>query len=160
MQIQEIDIKQIKPYEKNPRKNDKSIPFVLESIEQFGFKVPIVLDSNYVIAAGHTRYKAALQLGWETVPCIIADDLTDEQIRAFRLADNKCADYSEWDMSLVEEELETLNSIFDMSALGFDFYENSFDIDDFFTPIDKEKKSIEETPKSVCCPFCGKEFVA
>lgn len=159
MQIQEINIKQIKPYEKNPRRNDKSIPFVAESIDKFGFKVPIILDSNYVIAAGHTRYKAALYLGLENVPCIIADDLTDEQIKAFRLADNKCADYSEWDMALVEEELEMLNEIFDMSALGFDFYENSFDIDDFFNPVEQTEKNTEETPKSVCCPFCGKEFV-
>lgn len=82
----------IKPYGKNPRKNDEAVKYVAESIKQFGFKVPIIIDCDGVIVAGHTRYKAAKKLKMETVPCIVADDLTDEQIKAFRLADNKVAE--------------------------------------------------------------------
>jgi len=89
MQIIEKKINDLTPYENNPRKNDKSVDYVANSISQFGFKVPIVIDSNGVIVAGHTRYKAAVKLKMETVPCIVADDLTEEQIRAFRLVDNK-----------------------------------------------------------------------
>lgn len=97
MQVEERRLDSITPYENNPRVNEDAIPLVAKSIEEFGFKVPIVIDRNGVIVAGHTRYKAAKQIGLETVPCVIASDLTDKQIKAFRLADNKCSDYSIWD---------------------------------------------------------------
>ena len=89
MQIVEKKIEEIKPYEKNPRKNDGAVDAVANSIEQFGFRVPVVIDKDNVIVCGHTRYKAAKKLGLDTVPCVIADDLTEEQIKAYRLADNK-----------------------------------------------------------------------
>ena len=89
MLITQRKITEIKPYEKNPRKNDEAVKYVAESIKQFGFKVPIVIDSHDIIVAGHTRWKAAKKLGLSEVPCIVADDLNDEQIKAFRLADNK-----------------------------------------------------------------------
>ena len=108
MQVVDIDIKELTPYEKNPRKNDDAVQYVAESIKQFGFKVPIVIDKNNVIVAGHTRYKAAKKLKLKTVPCLVADDLTDEQIKAFRLADNKVAEFSEWDFDLLELELKAL----------------------------------------------------
>ena len=92
MQIVEKKITELKEYENNPRNNDEAVEAVAESIRQFGFKVPIVIDSNGVIIAGHTRRKAAVKLGLDTVPCIIADDLTPEQIQVFRLADNKTAE--------------------------------------------------------------------
>lgn len=111
MNVQEIKLKDIKPYGKNPRKNDDAVPYVAESIKQFGFKVPIVIDKNNVIVAGHTRYKAAKKLGFKSVPCIIADDLTDEQIKAFRLADNKVSEKAEWDLDLLDSEIE---GIFDI----------------------------------------------
>lgn len=107
------------PYEKNPRKNEKAIDKVAASIREFGFKVPIIIDKDGVVAAGHTRLLAAEQLGLEEVPCIIADDLTDEQIKAFRLADNKTAEFSEWDFNLIDEELADIADI-DMSQFGFD----------------------------------------
>lgn len=132
MQIKEIDIKDIHPYEKNPRRNDDAVDKVAESIEQFGFKVPIVIDKNNIIVAGHTRYKAAQKLGLEVVPCIIADDLTDQQVKAFRLADNKVSEFSEWDMDLLGDELDDIFDI-DMSAFGFD------DIEDHYEDIDDEK---------------------
>ena len=119
MNVQEIKLKDIKPYGKNPRKNDDAVPYVAESIKQFGFKVPIVIDKNNVIVAGHTRYKAAKKLGFKSVPCIIADDLTDEQIKAFRLADNKVSEKAEWDLDLLDSEIEGIFDI-DMTDFGFE----------------------------------------
>ena len=92
MKIKNLPITELKPYENNPRINDAAVPAVAESIKQFGFKQPIVIDKNNVIVCGHTRYKAAIKLGLKTVPCVIADDLTDEQIKAYRLADNKVSE--------------------------------------------------------------------
>ena len=122
MQIIDKKIGEIKPYEKNPRKNDNAVDAVASSISQFGFKNPIVIDGNNVIICGHTRYKAAQKLGLEKVPCVVADDLTDEQIKAYRLADNKVAELAEWDIDLLGEELDGIFDI-DMSDFGFDLTE-------------------------------------
>lgn len=118
MNVVEIPIKEIKEYEKNPRKNDEAVDYVANSIKEFGFRVPIIVDKDNVIVAGHTRLKASKKLGLKTVPCIIADDLTDEQIKAFRLADNKVAEFSLWDFDLLNQELGDLSD-FDMSDFGF-----------------------------------------
>ena len=118
MQVINKKISELKPYEKNPRKNDNAVKYVANSIKEFGFKVPIIIDKNGVIVAGHTRYKASLQLGLEEVPVVIADDLTDEQIKAFRIADNKVAEQAEWDDELLD--LEMLDIDLDMSEFGFD----------------------------------------
>lgn len=121
MQITELKLSEIIPYENNPRKNDEAVKYVTESIKQFGFKVPIVIDKNNVIVCGHTRYKAAQKLKLKTVPCILADDLTEDQIKAYRLADNKVGEKSEWDFDLLTTELEELNfSDIEMSDFGFD----------------------------------------
>jgi len=120
MRIVNKQLSAITPYENNPRKNDKAVEPVANSIREFGFRVPIVIDKGNVIVAGHTRYRAAVQLGLKEVPCVIADDLTEEQIRAFRLADNKTAEYAEWDFGLLNIELDDICSI-DMSAFGFDY---------------------------------------
>jgi site-specific DNA-methyltransferase (adenine-specific) len=122
LQIIEKKLTEIKPYKKNPRKNDAAVPYVAESIREFGFKVPLVIDKDGEIVAGHTRYKAAQQLGLETVPCIIADDLTPKQIKAFRLADNKVAEKAEWDDGLLDLELADLTDL-DMNTFGFDLPE-------------------------------------
>lgn len=111
------DIDDITPYLNNPRKNDKAIGPVAESIKQFGFKVPVILDKNGIIVAGHTRIKAAKKLGIREIPCIIADDLNDEQIRALRIADNKVAEFAEWDQEALLKELKEIVSI-DMDAFG------------------------------------------
>lgn len=130
MQIIKLKIDDVKPYEKNPRKNDNAVDKVAESIKQFGFKVPLVIDKDNIIIAGHTRYKAAIKLGLSEVPCIIADDLTPKQIKAFRLADNKVAEFSEWDFDLLTEELNALDD-WDMSEFGFKEIEREFNhIDD------------------------------
>lgn len=149
MRIEEIKISELKQYENNPRKNDGAVEAVANSIKEFGFKVPIIIDSENVIIAGHTRLKAASKLGLASVPCIIADDLTDDQIKAFRLADNKTSELAEWDFSKLETELSEME--FDMKAFGFyDFEENYFD--DLFEPKEpqkrtKEPETITEKPK-------------
>lgn len=113
----------LKPYANNPRVNDKAVDAVAKSIEEFGFKVPIVVDKNGIIVAGHTRLKACKKLGIEEVPCIVAEDLSDEEIKAFRLADNKAAEMAEWDWDKLEAELMELGDMdldFDMQDFGFD----------------------------------------
>lgn len=119
MQVINKKINEIKPYEKNPRKNDEAVKYVANSIKEFGFKVPIVIDKDGVIIAGHTRYKAAKRLKMKEVPCIMADDLTPEQVKAFRLADNKVGEVAEWDDDLLSEELDGILSL-DMGDFGFD----------------------------------------
>lgn len=119
MNIIEKNLKDIKPYDKNPRKNDNAVEQVANSIASFGFKVPIVIDKDNVIVCGHTRYKAAKKIGLKAVPCVVADDLTEEQIKAYRLADNKVSEKSEWDFDLLGEELNNIFDI-DMSDFGFD----------------------------------------
>ena len=122
MDVIEKKLKDIKPYENNPRKNDSAVDAVANSIREFGFKVPVVIDKDGVIVCGHTRYKAAKKLKLDTVPCVIADDLTEEQIKAYRLADNKVSELAEWDIDLLGEELDGIFDI-DMSDFGFDMTE-------------------------------------
>lgn len=120
MNVVDLPIKSLKPYKNNPRKNDKAVEYVANSIRQFGFKVPIVIDENYEIVCGHTRWKAAKTLGLETVPCVMADDLTPEQVQAYRLADNKTAEMADWDFDLLELEFNDIDpALFDMSDFGF-----------------------------------------
>ena len=119
MEIINKKIEELKPYKNNPRNNEKAVDYVANSIKEFGFKVPIIIDKNNEIIAGHTRLKASMKLGLKEVPCIIADDLTEEQVRAFRLADNKVSEIAEWDFDLLEQELAEIQDI-DMSMLDFD----------------------------------------
>lgn len=148
MEIREILIDDLREYENNPRNNDGAVQAVAESIKQFGFKVPIVIDSDNVIVAGHTRLKAARLLGLETVPCIIADDLTPEQVKAYRLADNKTGELAEWDFSALEMELAELSDMdlnFDMSDFGFettDFEEPQEIVDDIVPEADEANEPI------------------
>lgn len=142
MNIIEKSITEVKPYEKNPRKNDQSVDKVANSIKEFGFKVPIVIDKHNVIVCGHTRYKAAKKLGLSVVPCVVADDLTEEQIKAYRLADNKVGEDSLWDMDLLGSELEDILNI-DMEGFGFSLPEVETEVveDDYDKPAPEEPKS-------------------
>lgn len=143
MEIKNVNIKELKPYEKNPRRNDEAVRFVASSIKEFGFKVPIIVDKDMVIIAGHTRYKAAKKLKLKEVPVIMADDLTDEQVKAFRLADNKVAERSEWDFDLLTDELTDILDI-DMEQFGFEFdggVEDEVQEDDFEIEPPKEPKA-------------------
>lgn len=120
MKIQELKLTDLKLYENNPRKNDKAVEYVANSIKEFGFKNPIIIDKNNVIVCGHTRYLAAKKLNLKTVPCISANELTDKQIKAFRIADNKTQERSTWDNDLLKDEL------FDLKELGVDLEELGF----------------------------------
>jgi DNA modification methylase len=122
MKVELRTITSIRPYENNPRiSDDKSVDAVAASIKEFGFRVPILLDKSGVIIAGHVRYRAALKLGLKQVPVIVAKDLTPEKIRAFRIADNKCASLSDWNYDLLPIELAELQGMnYDLDLLGFD----------------------------------------
>ena len=132
MQIESINIDDLKPYINNPRHNEDAVEYVMNSIKQFGFKVPIVIDKDNVIVTGHTRLKAAKRLGYTKLPCIRADDLTEDQIKAFRVADNRVSEFSTWDYDKLDVELEEIN--LDMGDFGLDFGtfldEDAEDIDD------------------------------
>ena len=120
MNIVEKRLDEIRPYENNPRFNDDAVDYVASSIEAYGWKQPIVVDKDGVIIVGHTRYKAAQQLGYETVPVLVADDLTPDEVNAYRLADNKVSDFSSWNNKLLLEELDKIP---DDLFTGFDLAE-------------------------------------
>lgn len=130
-----LNINQLKPYENNPRFNDKAVDAVAKSIENFGFKVPIVVDKHNVIVTGHTRLKAAQKLGLAQVPVIVADDLTPEKIKAFRLADNKVSELADWDFSKLEAEL---------AGLEMDMTQFNFDMKELSKEFDKNKEVVED----------------
>lgn len=119
LQIEYKPIEKVIPYDKNPRQNDDAVQYVAESIKEFGFINPILLDASGTVMAGHTRLKAAKQLGLKEVPVVYVDDLSEEQAKAFRLADNKTAEFASWDEGLLEQELAEILEL-DMSLFGFD----------------------------------------
>jgi hypothetical protein len=120
-QVELRDINSIRPYEKNPRLNDQAVAAVAASLEKFGFRQPIVVDGDGVIIAGHTRWKAARQLGLSKVPVHVATDLTPEQVKAYRIADNKTGELADWDIEILPIELADLKDAgFDLTVLGFD----------------------------------------
>jgi len=121
MKVEKRRTDDIQPYEQNPRQNDAAVDAVAASIQEFGFRQPIVVDTEGVIVVGHTRYKAARKLGLEYVPVHVAKDLSPEQARAYRIADNKSADYADWDLDLLPIELRDLQAAdFDLGLIGFD----------------------------------------
>lgn len=157
MNIQDMNIDSIKPYERNPRHNDSAVDSVVASIKSFGWQQPIVVDKNNVIIVGHTRYKAAKKLKLSTVPVLVADNLTDAQVKAYRLADNKVGELAEWDDVLLNLELDDLSSLdssLNMSDFGFIKPEGALDD---YEEVDKPK---EKKPKIVTCPICGETFEA
>jgi hypothetical protein len=146
MNIKQFPLKDVHPYGRNPRKNDKAVAAVAESIKQYGFLVPLVISAEQEIITGHTRYKAAQALGLKTVPCVIADELTEEQIKAFRLVDNKVGEIAEWDVELLPLELADIAA--DMSAFGFEVItEEAFGEE--FTLNDGEKKPFQQISLTV-----------
>lgn len=143
MNIVMMKISDIKEYENNPRKNDQAVEAVASSIRSFGFKVPIIIDSNNVIIAGHTRLKASKKLGYTEVPCLIASDLTSEQVKAFRLADNKVSELAEWDLDKLNEELSFIEM--DMEQFGFEDLEQELERDVLEDEFD-ENEELPITP--------------
>ena len=152
MKIKNMKTLSLIPYENNPRNNEGAIQYVANSIKQFGFKVPIVIDKNNVIVSGHTRWLAAQALELEEVPCLVADDLTPEQVKAFRLADNKVAEKSSWDYAKLGKEIEDLLEIdlgFELTDIGFGEFEISaltgdFEPDGFDDELVQEYSGKEE----------------
>lgn len=157
MEITEIAIEEITPYEKNAKLHpDEQVEWIANSIREFGFKQPLVLDKDNVIIIGHGRLLAAKKLRMETVPCVYADDLNEEQIKALRLADNKTNE-SLWDFDFLTSELDEIAFI-DMSDFGFSnlsFDDLDVTDEDFIsdTEITKSKN------KEITCPHCGERFV-
>ena len=160
IKIIEKDINELVPYENNARINDKAIDIVANSIKEFGFKNPCIIDKDNVLVAGHTRVEACKKLGITKVPCIVADDLTEEQIKAFRIADNSSAQVAEWDMDKLQQEIQDLN---------FDFYELGLQeqLDEIANSLVKletkdneydNQELKENTTKFHICPNCGCEF--
>ena len=141
MNIQNISLSDIHPYARNPRKNDDAVKNVAASIREFGFLVPLVIDRNHEIVAGHTRYKAAKTLGMKEVPCVIADELTEDQIKAFRLADNKVSEAAQWDMDLLPLELADIAQ--DLSPFGFETISED-EFGEEFTLDSGEKKPYQQ----------------
>ena len=170
MEIILKNISDLKEYDNNPRINDDAVDKVAKSIRKFGFKVPVVIDKNNTIVCGHTRLKASKQLGLKEIPCIVADDLNEEQIKAYRIADNRSSDFAEWDFELLEQELKQFEK-FNPSDVGFDEIKNA--ADEFFTRKNDEYNDFIEkfkpeastdecyTPKEVydkVCDFVEEEY--
>ena len=129
-------LSELKPYDRNPRINDGAVPAVAASIQEYGFKVPIVIDKDGTIIAGHTRFKAAKKLKMNEVPCLVADDLTPEQVKQFRLVDNRVGEISNWDFALLDQELAEID--IDMSDFGFEENDQK----------EKEQKDLSEEIKT------------
>lgn len=149
MKVVDKSVKDLKMYENNPRNNDQAVEEVAKSIQEFGFKVPMVIDANNVIVCGHTRYKACIQLGIETVPCVVADDLSPEQIRAFRLVENKTNELATWDFEKLDEEL---------NLIQMDMGEFNFDVPDFsetFEDAEDEDWDIDKLDQHYGVPYQG-----
>ena len=144
MQVQSMKIDEVKPYPNNPRNNDDGVEAVANSIREFGWQQPIVVDKDNVIIVGHTRYKAARKLGMKEVPVVVANNLTPEQVKAYRLADNKTGELTDWDMSLLDDELGDIADI-DMSDFGF-----NLDLDDDEVEVQEDDfdEEVPEEPKS------------
>ncbi|PUA40658.1 DNA modification methylase [Paenibacillus elgii] len=144
MEIRWLDVNRLIPYANNARDNEKAIDKVASSIQNYGFKNPILIDSNHEIIAGHTRLLAAKKLGLNEVPTILVDDLTPEQVKAFRIADNKTAEYAEWNFELLAQEMQELKSAdYDLSLTGFDWSEAEKLLDEFHTSDEPEEDDFD-----------------
>jgi len=130
MNIREISTARLREYENNPRNNDLAVEKVKYSIERFGFLFPVVVDMNYTIVAGHTRVRACRELGIQSVPCIIADELTEDQINLFRLVDNKTSEYSDWDFEKLKNELALVDLTLEENQILLDRFELSAEVFD------------------------------
>ena len=157
MKVQNVSIDSIKPYENNPRDNDGGVDAVANSIKEFGWQQPIVVDKDNVIIVGHTRYKAAKKLGMDKVPVVVADNLSPEQVKAYRLADNKTGELTDWDTKKFDEELQDILDI-DMTDFGFDEDIEFSPADEIDTRLDEKVDDDQKKLIRVECPDCGKVF--
>lgn len=157
-QLEQWPLDKFIEYARNPRKNDHAVDAVAAAIHEFGFRVPVVAKSDGTIVDGHLRLKAAKKLKLDTVPVLLADDMTDAQIKAFRISVNKMADLADWDDELLRLELDDLKDVgFDIDLLGFSDEEMNKLFSD--AELDEEKgKEKQLNPQYINCPHCGKEF--
>ena len=154
MQIQSVNIDKVIPYARNPRKNEAAVGKVAASIKEFGWKQPIVVDKEMVVIAGHTRWEAARQLGLDSVPVLIADDLTETQVKAYRLADNRVADESQWDDALLALELDDLSEMdYSLALTGF----SAAEIDQLMASVDKLEQGLVDDD---VCPDIQTETIS
>ncbi len=130
MNIREISVARLREYENNPRNNDLAVEKVKYSIQRFGFLFPVIVDMNYTIVAGHTRVRACRELGLPSVPCIVADELTEEQVNFFRLVDNKTSEYSDWDFEKLKSELSLIDLTLDENQLLLERFELTAEVFD------------------------------
>lgn len=143
MEIQERKLSEIIPYENNPRHNAEAVDKVAASLQEFGWQQPIVVDAEGIVIAGHTRLKAAQKLGMETAPVIVAEGLSEEQAKAYRLADNKTAEFSGWDFDLLNAEIFSIDQI-DMSQFGFDMDKYADQLADGAAFFEREERHDED----------------
>lgn len=149
MKIEQINLSEIRPYEFNPRKNEKAIEKVAASLSEFGWKQPIVVDEQNVVLAGHTRLAAAISLNYEVAPVVVADGLTDAQKAAYRIADNKTAEYSEWDKDLLQKEFARLMELdADLTSTSFSLEDIAGFSEDFLEWDDDDEFENEESEAS------------
>ncbi|VHX79990.1 DNA methylase N-4/N-6 domain-containing protein [Clostridioides difficile] len=153
-----LNLEDIKPYENNPRNNHDAVEKVVNSIKEFGFNNPITVDKNNVIVTGHTRYEASKILNLKQVPSIILKDLTEEEIKGYRLSDNKTGEFSNWEFDKLTKELAEIQNI-DMSNFGFNVLTfEDLGVTDLDFILDEELEEKEKKGKMVKCPYCNEEF--
>lgn len=163
--MKQINVDQLKPYEKNARKNKAAVAIVKQSINKFGFRNPILIDQNNIIIAGHTRLEAAIELGIKKVPVIEINDLTENQIKAFRIMDNKSGEFAQWDKDLLKEEFHALEDTDEFNFTGF----SSNEITSIWDAPQPEKISVDGSEEEaegveqlgsivITCPECSHKF--
>lgn len=162
-QLEEWKVSDLIEYARNPRKNDHAVDKVAAAIREFGFRVPILAKSDKTVVDGHLRLKAAKKLGLETVPVMLCDDMTDAQIKAFRISVNRVAEFAEWDEELLRIEFAELADMgFDLELTGFDAEEMAslldISFDDNTPPTPDDFSEVDETDMAHTCPKCGFEF--
>lgn len=159
MELKKLRLDDIKPYKNNPRKNDKAVPSVIESIKQCSYITPIVVDENYEILAGHTRYKALKALNKEEVECLVCDGLTDEQKKKYRYLDNKTGEKASWDLMKLEIELEGIDlEGFDFFGMGEDFSNQVVKAQEVSGSIEYDTEVFDDEKFKYECPKCGFRF--
>ena len=156
LSIEYMKTEDLIPYVNNPRNNENAVDVVAGSIKEFGFKNPIIIDKDNVIIAGHTRLLASRKLDLEEVPVIRAEDLTEQQVKAFRIADNKTSEFAEWDHELLKIELEDIEGFTGFDEIELEGLFGEIDIDNFFE--ESEEKPKEETEEEIQCPHCDMYF--
>ena len=157
MKIEYMSPDELIPYNRNPRDTRDAVNKVAASIQAFGFLVPIIIDKDNIIVAGHTRLLASRKLGLKSVPVVRADDLTEDQVKAYRLVDNRVAEMAIWDMPLLTEALDEIGDEIDMSAFGFEDVEpEEYTVKD--TGKEFDESEFEDEAFEYECPECGFHF--